>query len=88
MITVLLVHQLDVPDCHVLVGLCADHAHRLERAGWVRIDELVGFSSRMDCEACALIHSRAPNGRRPLASEDLWSLPANARHRTSLQILP
>ena len=66
MITVLLVHELDVPDCQVLVGLCDDHTNRLKRATWVRIDELVGFSSCMDCEACALIGGQAR--KRPASS--------------------
>ena len=58
--TVVVVHETAAPDVPRLVALCAEHARILKRASWARVDELVGFSSVMDCEACALIPEMAP----------------------------
>jgi hypothetical protein len=38
-----------------IVVLCAEHAAMLKAARWARIEEVVGFSSLMPCEACLLI---------------------------------
>jgi hypothetical protein len=58
--TVVVVHETATPDIRCLVALCAAHERILERASWARVDELVGFSSIMDCEACALIPETTP----------------------------
>ena len=58
--TVVVVHETTAPDLRRLVALCAEHVRILKRASWARVDELVGFSSVMDCEACALIPETAP----------------------------
>ena len=58
--TVVVVHETAAPDVRRLVALCDEHVRILERASWARVDELVGFSSVMDCEACALIPEMAP----------------------------
>lgn len=55
MIRVFVVHETSAPARRVLVGVCDDHTKRLKRATWVRIDELIGFSSVLECEACALM---------------------------------
>jgi hypothetical protein len=41
------------------VALCAEHTGMLKAARWARIEEVVGFSSLMHCEACALIAGHA-----------------------------
>ena len=53
MTTVVVVHATAAPNTPLLVALCDEHTALLHRAA--RIDELVGFSTSMDCEACALI---------------------------------
>ena len=58
--TVVVVHETAAPDVRRLVALCDEHVRILERASWARVDELVGFSSVMDCEACTLIPEIAP----------------------------
>ena len=52
--TVVIVHETTAPELRVLVAVCSEHLKILERAPWARVDELVGFSSVMDCEACRL----------------------------------
>ncbi len=52
MTTVVVVHPTATPNRPLLVALCDEHITLLYRAG--RIDELVGFSAIVDCEACAL----------------------------------
>jgi hypothetical protein len=51
--TVVVVHASSAPDWPLLAALCDEHTALLHRAA--RIDELVGFSTRMGCEACALV---------------------------------
>ena len=53
MTTVVVVHATAAPNRPLLVALCDEHTTLLHRAA--RIDELVGFSTTMDCEACTLI---------------------------------
>ena len=53
--TVVIVHETTAPEVRVLVAVCSEHQKILERAPWALVDELVGFSSVMDCEACRLI---------------------------------
>lgn len=53
MTTVVVVHATAAPNRPLLVALCDEHTALLHRAA--RIDELVGFSTTMDCEACTLI---------------------------------
>lgn len=50
--TVVVVHATAAPNRRLLVALCDEHTALLQRAA--RIDELVGFSAIVDCEACAL----------------------------------
>ena len=42
-----------------IVALCAEHTAILKTARWARIEEVVGFSSLMHCEACTLIVDHA-----------------------------
>ena len=53
MTTVVVIHATTAPNRPLLVALCEEHTALLHRAA--RIDELVGFSTTMDCEACSLI---------------------------------
>jgi hypothetical protein len=53
MTTVVVVHATTAPNRPLLVALYDEHTALLHRAA--RIDELVGFSTTMDCEACALM---------------------------------
>lgn len=57
--TVVIVHETAAPGVRGLVAVCSEHLRILERAPWARVDELVGFSSVMDCEACRLISHNA-----------------------------
>jgi hypothetical protein len=52
--TVFVVHEMRQPSVRALVVLCSEHAAILERASWAGVDELVGFSTVIDCEACAM----------------------------------
>jgi hypothetical protein len=52
--TVVIVHEITAPEVRGLVAVCSEHLRILESASWARVDELVGFSSIMDCEACRL----------------------------------
>jgi hypothetical protein len=54
MTTVVVVHETAAPGVQRLLALCADHAAVLKRVPWAGVDELVGFSTVMECEACAL----------------------------------
>jgi hypothetical protein len=60
--TVVVVHHTDAPARQSTLTLCDDHLVLLRRATWAGIDELVGFSAVMECEACALIDGRAAVG--------------------------
>ena len=53
--TVVVVHHADAPAKQATVTLCDEHLASLREATWAGIDELVGFSAVMECEACALI---------------------------------
>ena len=58
--TVLLVRELKpATESCAIVALCSEHTAMLETARWARIEEVVGFSSLMHCEACALIADHA-----------------------------
>jgi hypothetical protein len=57
MTTVVVVHPTATPNRPLLVALCDEHTALLYRAA--RIDELVGFSTILDCEACALTSTTA-----------------------------
>ena len=61
--TVVVVHCADAPAKQATVTLCDEHLVALRRATWAGIDELVGFSAVMGCEACALIDGRAVEDR-------------------------
>ena len=55
--TVVVVHHADAPAKQATVTLCDEHLVSLRGATWAGIDELVGFSAVMECEACASIGS-------------------------------
>jgi hypothetical protein len=58
--TVLVVRELKpATDTCAIVALCSEHTRMLKAARWARIEEVVGFSSLMQCEACALIGDHA-----------------------------
>ena len=52
--TVFVVHEMRQPSVRALVVLCSEHAAVLKHASWAGVDELVGFSTVIDCEACAM----------------------------------
>ena len=55
MTTVVVVHETASPNVRRLLALCDEHVTILKRASWGGVDELVGFSTVMDCEACELV---------------------------------
>jgi hypothetical protein len=57
--TVVVVREGHTNSACAIVALCAEHTGMLKGARWARIEEAVGFSSLMQCEACALIADRA-----------------------------
>jgi hypothetical protein len=65
--TVFVVHEMRQPSVRALVVLCSEHAAILKRASWAGVDELVGFSTVIDCEACAM----PPDESLPLHT-DSW----------------
>jgi hypothetical protein len=56
---VVVVREVHTTSACAIVALCAEHTAMLETARWARIEEVVGFSSLMDCEACSLMVARA-----------------------------
>jgi hypothetical protein len=56
--SVVVVREVQTTSACAIVALCAEHTAMLETARWARIEEVVGFSSLMSCEACALIVDR------------------------------
>ena len=80
MTTVVVVHETAAPNVRCLVALCTEHVTILERAPWARVDDLVGFSTVMECEACTL----TPESTLP----ELRSLPARRAIRRHLYPLP
>jgi hypothetical protein len=69
--TVFVVHETRQPSVRALVVLCSEHAAVLKHASWAGVDELVGFSTVIDCEACAMppdetlpIHADSCQARR------------------------
>ena len=83
MTTVVLVHKADAPDKQALVALSDEHTVLLRKAAWARIDELIGFSTIMDCEACSLIALAPPEAdavaiERPERYRHLHPLPNTA----------
>ena len=74
MTTVVVVHETAAPGVQRLLALCADHAAVLKRVPWAGVDELVGFSTVMECEACT------PGAGLPLQTNTSESRPARPRH--------
>ena len=70
LITVVVVREVHATSACAIVALCAEHTDMLETARWGRIEEVVGFSSLMCCEACALIVGRGNS--EPAAGSSCW----------------
>ncbi len=55
--TVVVVHDRAAPEARVLLALCPDDLALLRRdVGWVALDEVIGISSLLPCEACVFLH--------------------------------
>jgi len=76
--TVVVVHETDAPYVLRLLALCAEHAAVVKRASWAGVDEVVGFSTVMDCEACGLMAAPSP------PDSDLTAGHARRRHLRAL----
>ena len=79
MTTIVVVHATAAPTRPLLVALCDEHMALLYRAA--RIDELVGFSTIVDCEACALTYSTAQESQEiacPSSPPHLHAVPNRA----------
>ena len=83
--TVVVVREVQTTSARAILALCAEHTAMLRTARWVRIEEVVGFSSLMHCEACALIADRADS--EPAASSSGRTQARNLRliHREALR---
>ena len=86
---VVVVREVHTTSACAIVALCAEHTAMLETARWARIEEVVGFSSLMHCEACALIGDRAnlelaggSSGRNQVGYLRLVDRDATARSQT------
>jgi hypothetical protein len=82
MTTVVVVHETASPSVRRLLALCDEHVAILKRASWGGVDELVGFSTVMDCEACELVPELTLPDRRTIQSRQpfrryLHPLPAS-----------
>ena len=82
--TIVVVHETGAPHVRRLLALCDEHATILKGARWAGVDEIVGFSTVMECEACAVMGDSHASlfGDRPTASNTrshLRPLPARRR---------
>jgi hypothetical protein len=68
---VVVVREAHTASACAIVALCAEHTKMLENARWARIEEVVGFSSLMSCEACSLMVVRA--NTEPAAARSGWN---------------
>jgi hypothetical protein len=59
--TIVVVHETTAPNVRRLLALCDDHVAIVKRAPWADVDEVVGFSTVMDCEACKLMEQSQPS---------------------------
>ena len=57
--SVVVVREVQTTSACAIVALCAEHTGILKTARWARLEEVVGFSSLMSCEACSLMVARA-----------------------------
>jgi hypothetical protein len=57
--SVVLVRETSTASACAVVAPCAEHTATLKTARWARVEEVIGFSSLMDCEACAITIDRA-----------------------------
>ncbi len=73
--TIVVVHETTAPDVRRLLALCDDHVAIVKRAAWADVDEVVGFSTVMGCEACQLMEKSQVS----LLSGD--SMPVKGRSR-------
>ena len=73
--TIVVVHETTAPDVRRLLALCDDHVAIVKRAPWADVDEVVGFSTVMDCEACKLME------QSPLSLLAIDPVPADGRSR-------
>jgi hypothetical protein len=78
--TVVVVHETVAPSVRRLLALCDEHAAILKRARWAGVDEIVGFSTVMECEACALTQDSQAN----LSGAD----PTSSTRRSHLRPVP
>ena len=85
---VVVVREVHTTSACAIVALCAEHTAMLETARWARIEEVVGFSSLMSCEACSLMVARAntelagSSGRNQVGYLRLVDRDATARSQT------
>ena len=56
--SVVVVREVQATSACAIVALCPEHTGILKTARWALLEEVVGFSSLMRCEACALIVDR------------------------------
>jgi hypothetical protein len=52
---VVVVHETTTPGLRRVLALCPAHVETLEQVPWAALDELVGETRLVACEACALL---------------------------------
>ena len=72
MTTVVVVHETASPTIRRLLALCSEHVAILTRASWGGVDELVGFSTVMDCEACEVVPELTLPDQRTIQSRQTF----------------
>jgi len=70
--TVVVVHETASPTIRRLLALCSEHVAILKRASWGGVDELVGFSTVMDCEACEVVPELTLPDQRTIQSRQTF----------------
>ena len=53
--TVVVIHDNAAPEVRQLLALCPDHLTLLAGVRWAGVDEVIGTSNLLSCEACVLV---------------------------------
>ena len=66
--SIVVVHDEAAPEARQLMALCQDHLALLHVVRWAGVDEVVGTSRMLSCEACALVGLALTRMPHPLAA--------------------
>jgi len=57
---IVVLHEEGAPEARQLMALCPEHLALLRAIRWVALDEVVGTSRVLRCEACTLLDPGPP----------------------------